>query len=115
MCVAWRACWRGRPSASTAPYCSHLAWSFARWRRCSSVEYVEYSPFSRLAIARNPGAIWKHYVPVEALGRGRGLALPLAESEGGDETGQRARVEEWRLIEHAVGQQVEDVAGGDQG
>ncbi len=30
------------PSASTATFCNHLAWSFARWRRCSSVEYVEF-------------------------------------------------------------------------
>ena len=42
------------PSALTEAYRYHLAWSFARWRRCSSVEYVEYSPSSRLAIARNP-------------------------------------------------------------
>jgi hypothetical protein len=49
------------------PFCSHLAWSLARWRRCSSVEYVEYSPSSRLAITPNSGAICKHYVAVEAL------------------------------------------------
>ena len=55
-------------SASTAPFCSHQAWSLTRWRRCSSVEYVEYSPSSRPAIARNPRAICRHYVAVEALG-----------------------------------------------
>src|ERR1019366_4429613 len=66
-------------SASTAAFCHHLAWPFARWRRCSSVEYVEYSPSSRLAIARNPR---RH---LDALRCGRGtsgcmdcIALELA-------------------------------------
>jgi hypothetical protein len=67
----------GRASASTATYCNHLAWSFARWRRCSSVEYVEYSPSSRLAIARNPR---RHLV---ALRCGRGTRRLKPGASGG--------------------------------
>ena len=65
--IATAAAQASAASASTESYCSRLAWSFARWRRCSSVD-VAHSPSSRLDIARNDRAIGSHYTAVEAQG-----------------------------------------------
>ena len=65
--ASWRSRFTGpapRLSASTDAYCSRLAWSFARWLRCSS-GYIDFShaPSSRLrprAKSTAPAAIITH-------------------------------------------------------
>ena len=57
----------------TDRYCSRLAWSFARWLRCSSVKYATAMRPPRASPSREiHGASREHYAPAEALAAGEG-------------------------------------------